>query len=114
MPQILEIELAKEVRAMSELNGNQDIATEGHPEGDERSSRSYGRRALMLGATAGAGAAVTLLAGTDKAYAANNGDVILGVSNAASATTEVTTTEGDGLRGSTSQTGQNGVEGNDT
>jgi hypothetical protein len=69
----------------------------------------------MLGAAAaGAGAAVSLGAGTDKADAATGGSVILGESNTATATTEVTTTEGDGLRGSTSQTGQNGVEGNDT
>jgi hypothetical protein len=89
--------------------------TEQSDRNEPETTRRLGRRVLMLGAAAaGAGAAVSLVAGTDKAYAANGGDFILGESNIASATTEVATTFGDGLRGSTSQSGQNGVEGNDT
>jgi hypothetical protein len=72
----------------------------------------YGRRALMLG-VAGAGLAAGVVAGANTAGAANGSDVLLGESNSATATTEVTTTSGDGLQGVTSSDGFSGVAGID-
>jgi hypothetical protein len=115
----LEIELAKEVRAMGEqLNGDRDTGSKEHAgnrENKKTSSRSYGRRALMLGAaTAGAGAAASLVATAEPAVAADGSAVLLGKSNKASATTKISTKTGDGLEGSTSAAGSSGVYGNDT
>ena len=95
-PQILEIEMAKEVRAMGEqLNGDRGTESEEHAknkENRETSSRSYGRRALMLGAaTAGPGAAASLVATAEPAAAADGSAVLLGKSNKASATTNIST-----------------------
>jgi hypothetical protein len=74
-----------------------------------------GRRAVMLGmAAAGAGAAVSLMAGEAPAGAADGGDVILGASNKATKSTVVTATAGNGLQGNTSASGNSGVYGHDT
>jgi hypothetical protein len=82
-----------------------------------RSSRRYGRRALLLGAAAtGAGVAASLATG-DAAEAKNLGDpppVLLGSVNSATSSTEVDTTSGTGLVGTTTDNGQSGVAGIDT
>jgi hypothetical protein len=58
-----------------------------------------GRRAIMLGAAAaGAGITAGLVAGAAPAEAANAGSVLLGKTNAASATTEIETTSGDAFQ----------------
>jgi hypothetical protein len=90
-------------------NGDQGTTSEEHADGEEISSRSYGRRALMLGAaTAGAGAAVSLVAGAEPAGAASPdagaGKVKLGKANTATATTSI----------SMAVDGDAGVEGIDT
>ena len=74
----------------------------------------FGRRAVLLGAAAtGAGVAASL-AGSGVADAAGkSGPVLLGKSNSAGATTEVTTRSGSGLVGQTHATGQSGVVGID-
>jgi hypothetical protein len=109
---MLGTDLVKEVGAMSEQpNDTPGSASDDH---EGRSSRSYGRRALILGAAAGAGAAVGLVAGAEPASAADGNPVLIGESNKAKATTKITTTKGDGLQGSTSQDAQSGVAGTDT
>jgi hypothetical protein len=106
--------LTKGSKAMSDqLTGDLETAASQDAE-QPKPARLYGRRALVLGAAAaGAGAAVSLLAGADPAGATPT-YVELGVSNSASGTTSVTASAGDGLQGITTQTGQNGVEGEDT
>jgi len=95
---------------MTELQKEQvGNASEGHTDPDERSSRSFGRRALMIGgATAGVGAAAGLVAGTEPAGAetpdAGAKKVVLGKANTATATTSV----------SMAIDGDSGVEGIDT
>jgi len=94
--------------------GISGASSEEQVEQEER-LRPYGRRALVLGAVAaGAGAAVTLVAGAQPAAAADGGAVLLGESNKANATTKVTTKTGDGIEGSTTDTAGNGVAGVDT
>src|ERR1700722_2249897 len=73
-----------------------------------------GRRALILGAATGAGATAAVIAGTEPAGAANGGDVLLGKSNKATATTTVSTTKGNGVEGKTSADGGSGLYGSDT
>jgi len=98
------------VRAMSEqVIGIGGTMSEEQSKPDETSSRSYGRRALMLGAaTAGAGAAVGLVAGAEPAGAespdAGAGKVKLGTANTATATTSI----------SMAVNGDSGIEGIDT
>jgi hypothetical protein len=110
------MELAKGSMAMSEQKkSDQGTTSEEHPEREVTPVRSYGRRALMLGAAAaGAGAAISLVAGAEPAAAADGSAVLLGESNTASATTTTTTKTGDGLKGQTSTEGGSGVYGNDT
>jgi hypothetical protein len=112
----LEIEPGTEVRAMSEQrNGDQGTASEDHAEVDGTSSRSYGRRALMLGAaTAGVGAAASLVAGAEPASATDGSALIVGESNTAKATTSISTKKGYGFVGETSASGGIGVGGSDT
>jgi hypothetical protein len=71
-----------------------------------------GRRALMLSAASGAGAAVCLIAGADPASAQDTA-VELGETNTATATTQINTSYGDGLKAQTTQNGQTGVYGID-
>jgi len=89
-------------------NGDGDTASEKHADGDETSNRSYGRRALMLGAaTAGVGAAASLVAGAEPADAESPDTakkVVLGKANTATATTSI----------SMAVDGDSGVEGIDT
>jgi len=100
-------------------NGNHDTAPKGS---GDASSRSYGRRALMLGAaTAGAGAAVSLVAGAEPAGAespdAGAGKVKLGKANTATGTTSISiAVAGDsGIAGiDTSSNGGYGVSGTST
>jgi len=75
----------------------------GDEHGEEGSGAPrYGRRLLMLGAgAAGAGLAAALAASADPAGAANNSPVELGESNAASGSTQITTSAGNGLNGLT-------------
>jgi hypothetical protein len=73
---------------------DQRVASENHAEGDDVSSRSYGRRALIVGAaTAGAGAAVSLVARPEPAGAetpeSGTPKVKLGKANTATATTSI-------------------------
>jgi hypothetical protein len=69
----------------------------------------------MLGAAAaGAGAAVSLVAGAEPASAADGNPVLIGESNTAKATTSVTTKKGNGIEGSTSDTAGSGVYGVNT
>lgn len=76
----------------------------------------FGRRALMLGAAAtGAGMAASVAGGgTAEAAPGKQPAVLLGKSNAAHATTQVTTRTGDGLKGQTFAKGHSGVVGFDT
>ncbi|MGO9344663.1 MAG: hypothetical protein ACLP6E_19425 [Acidimicrobiales bacterium] len=90
-------------------NGDQGTASKEVTDPKETSSRSYGRRALMLGAaTAGAGAAVSLGARPDPADAATpdagTPKVKLGKANTATATTSI----------SMAVDGDSGIEGIDT
>jgi hypothetical protein len=79
-----------------------------------RWSNRFGRRAMVLGAAAGAAAAIgAVAASASPAGAADGNSVLLGQPNAAEATTSVSTTYGDGLMASTTQNGQNGLEGED-
>ena len=83
----------------------------GEPEAGARNR--YGRRALVVGAAAGAGAAISAMAGSSPAGAADGDNLIVGQSNSAADTTSLSTTLGDGLMATTTQTGQSGVEGED-
>jgi len=90
-------------------NGDQGRVPKEHAEPDEMSSRSYGRRTMMLGAAAaGAGAAVSFVARPEAAGAASPdagaGKVKLGIANTATATTSI----------SMAVNGDSGVEGIDT
>ena len=74
----------------------------------------YGRRALILGAAAGAGAAVTL---ASRAAPAEAGPayVVLGGANSETVTTTITNANSGGIAGITSANGgHTGVHGNDT
>lgn len=82
-------------------------------ESGEARSKRIGRRALMLG-VAGAGATTSLIAHAGQAEAATDGDLILGESNSATGTTEVSSTGATGLQGQTVTKGQSGVAGIDT
>ena len=93
------------------LTGHDGISSDNGDE-QQRATGKYGRRALMLGAAAGVGAAASLAAKPEIA-AANGTPVELGESNSATATTEVTTTSGNGLMGQTTDNGQSGVYGVD-
>lgn len=53
------------------------------------------------------------MAGTEPASATTN-YVVLGGTNTTTGTTSITASDGDGLQGVTTQTGQNGIEGEDT
>jgi trimeric autotransporter adhesin len=104
-------ELTKEATTMTEQpNGDHETQSEAHAEGDETSSsRSYGRRALMLGAaTAGVGAAASLVAGSEPAGAdtpdSGAKKVVLSKANTATGTTSV----------SMAVDGDSGIEGIDT
>jgi hypothetical protein len=85
--------------------------------GDRRavaSSGRAGRRALILGAAAaGAGAAVSLAGGMDRANAANGDPVELGESNFATATTSVTNRHGTAL-GAHTPSGLSALTGSNT
>jgi hypothetical protein len=71
-----------------------------------------GRRKMILGvATAGVGASV--VAGAEPASAGDGNALLVGKTNSAKATTIIKTTYGDGLMGTTTQNGQNGLEGID-
>jgi hypothetical protein len=62
-------------------------------------TKLLGRRALLIGAAAtGAGVVTAFAAGREPAEAANGAPVMLGAANAASATTSVATTSGNGLQ----------------
>jgi hypothetical protein len=96
-----------------ELHQDSELSA-GNDEGGPRTER-LARRALMLGAAAGAGVAVGMIAGADPAEAATAGRaVLLGKSNKATATTTVSTTKGNGLEGQTSAGGRSGLYGSDT
>ena len=79
-------------------------------------SGRYGRRAVgLLAAATGAGVAAGLVgAGTADAATKSGGPVLLGKSNSASATTQVITHSGDGLKGQTYAAQHSGVVGFDT
>lgn len=68
-------------------------------EGPDKPTGKLGRRALMLGAATGVGAAVAVVAGASPAGAANGDPVAQGEVNTCSATTEVSTSSGSGLLG---------------
>ncbi len=90
----------------AEINGK----VAGAEQGDTRSGK-VGRRALMIGvAAAGAGAAVSVVAGA-KPAAADGTAVILGQSNGGTNVTEVSATTGNGFGGYTSNDGSSGVAG---
>jgi hypothetical protein len=72
-----------------------------------------GRRAVVLGAAASACAAIGAVAASSPAAAADGDGLLLGQANTAASTTSVSTTYGDGLMATTTQNGQNGVEGED-
>jgi hypothetical protein len=59
----------------------------------------YGRRALMLGAAAGVGAAAVVAAKPQSASATEGNPVLAGQSNTATSTTEVSTSSGTGMKG---------------
>ena len=81
-----------------------------------RSSRSDDDPArVIIGAAAGlAGLVADSVISTEPAGAASGDTVLLGNSNSSSATTEITTTSGDGLQGSTSDNYSYGVYGENT
>jgi hypothetical protein len=87
--------LQKEVMAMNEQpNTDKRTASAEHTHGEDTPSRSYGRRALMLGAaTAGAGAAVSMVARPQPASAESPDGgakkVKLSEANVATATTSI-------------------------
>src|SRR5580658_2191169 len=86
----------------------------GHGEQVAGTPTRYGRRGIVLGAaTAGAGVAIGALARSTPASAADGSTLFIGESNTAADTTSLSTTAGDGLMASTTQTGQSGVEGED-
>jgi len=118
--EILKVGLQKEVTAMSE-QPNKRTASSEHTDSEDTPSRSYGRRALMLGAaTAGAGAAVSLVARPEPASAEtpdSAGKVKLGEANVATATTSISmAVDGDtAVAGiDTSSDGGYGVSGTST
>ena len=74
------------------------VPTEGG-EGPDKPTGKLGRRALMLGAATGVGAAAAVVAGASPAGAANGDAVLQGEVNTCSATTEVSTSAGSGLLG---------------
>ncbi len=83
-------------------------------EGPERPGGKLGRRALMLGAASGVGAAAALVvaAGPAGAGTGNGGTVQLGeVNNGATATTTVATSGPTGLQGITTLDGGQGLSG---
>jgi hypothetical protein len=101
--------------AMSEeLTESGESSTNGEGEGQDRPTGLLGRRALMLGAVTGVGAAVALVAGATPAFAGNGtgADVQLDESNAEgnSTATAITTTFGDGLVVTTSQDSATAVQ----
>jgi hypothetical protein len=103
----------EEAQIMSEeLRQDSELSTE-NDEGGSHIER-LGRRALMLGAATGAGAVAGLIAGADPAGAANGGDVLLGKTNKATATTTVSTTKGNAVEGKTSADSGRGLYGSDT
>lgn len=91
---------------------SQDHVTEATSEG-QRVSRRGALLALGGAAAGGLGLAAGSVLGADPAAAANGNALKLGESNSASSTTSLSTTEGDGVMASTTQTGQSGVEGED-
>ena len=97
---------------MSEqLTENDGVSNEGG-QGQGDVTGKYGRRALILGAAAGVGAAASLAAKPDTA-GANGTPVELGESNTATATTSVETSAGSGLVGVTTANANSGVYGVD-
>jgi hypothetical protein len=80
---------------------------------EESHTRRLGRRSLGIGAAAaGVGVAASLVARPEVASAQDT-PVELGETNTATATTEVNTSFGDGLKAQTTQNGQSGVYGVD-
>jgi hypothetical protein len=80
----------------------------------EKSESRYGRRQLIVGATAaGVGVVAGLIVNADPADAANGAPVLLGRTNNATAMTTVDTTLGNGLQARTSQSFRSGVYGID-
>jgi hypothetical protein len=98
---------------MSEQPNENDGMSNEDGDGRDKAISKYGRRALMLGAAAGMGAAASLVAGAESAEAANGGPVLLGEANSAKGTTSVTSTKGDGLSGITKADDYGGVLGED-
>ena len=96
------------------LTGHDGISSDN---GDEQQSATgkYGRRALMLGAAAGVGAAASLAAKPEIAAAVTPdvSYVELGEANSTKGTTSVTSTKGDGLSGTTKANDYGGVLGED-
>jgi len=99
-------------------NRNQGTGSMGQPEPEDPSSRTYRRRALMLGtAAAGAGAAVSFVARPEVAAAESPdgaGKVVLGKANTATTTTSISMSVDDnaGVAGfDTSSGGGYGVAG---
>ena len=104
---------------MSTTEGNDEADPGGDKEGDKGGGerdcgdgRAWSRRGLIAGAAAaGIGAAAVLVFDGSEAGAANGGNVILGATNSATATTEITTTTGTGFVGATSDYGSAGLFG---
>jgi hypothetical protein len=100
------------VKALSGRSGVPDPSErDASPTHEERTGR---RRLIKM---AGAATLGTLGAGLLTAVpvsAADGGDVVIGKTNQAAATTEVSTTTGNGLQGATSDDGGSGIYGNDT
>ena len=104
-------------RTMTRANRKCDeLATRSadHDEADRPGAMTT-RRAVIIGAAAGlAGLVADSVISSEPAGAASGDTVLLGNSNSSSATTEITTTSGDGLQGSTSDNYSYGVYGENT
>ncbi|MFZ0667477.1 MAG: hypothetical protein WAM97_17115 [Acidimicrobiales bacterium] len=82
-------------------------------DGADRPTPRVGRRKMLLGVAA-AGVGASVVAEAEPASATDGNPVLIGEANKAKATTSITTTKGNGLQATTSQSGQIGVEGVDT
>ena len=105
--------LQREVAGLRALISTPPMSREEQSEALDVTEERTGRRGLLKAAGAAAlGATVAGLIDAVPAGAAN-GPVLLNQSNSATATTEVSTTAGNGVEGSTTADGQAGVEGAD-
>ena len=102
----------EKLKSMSEELTEEEAMIDTTEGGGDEATAKYGRRALMVGAAAGVGAAASLIAGGDPAGATDGDAVLAGDSNTATATTEIATSDGIGLQGvSADSSGLYGVSG---